>query len=46
VGTLSLCPHYETDGLFDYLMEVIQDKNGNISHKYKMMKDIIRGDKP
>lgn len=35
-----------SDGLFDYLMEVIQDKNGNISHKYKMMKDIIRGDKP
>jgi hypothetical protein len=33
-------------GLFDYLIEVIQDTEGNIHHNYKMMKNINRGDKP
>lgn len=33
-------------GLFDYLIEVIQDPEGNIHHNYKMMKNINRGDKP
>lgn len=32
--------------LFDYLIEVIKDNDGNVHHNYKMMKNITRGDKP
>lgn len=33
-------------GLYDYIIEVIKDNEGNIHHNYKMMKNINRGDKP
>lgn len=36
----------DKDRLFDYLIEVIQEPNGNIHHNYKMMKNITRGDLP
>lgn len=32
--------------LFDYLIEVIKDNDGNIHHNYKIMKNITKGDKP
>lgn len=32
--------------LFDYLIEVIKDNEGDYHHNYKMMKNISRGDKP
>lgn len=32
--------------LFDYLIEVIKDNEGDYHHNYKMMKNISRGDNP
>lgn len=33
-------------GLFDYLVEVVKDKENNIHHNYKMMKNLTKGDRP